>query len=270
MIGLTSENRFPKTYPAIAYPIFTIQKPIRGLQANDITKLSNAIHAEAQKQKGSEMVFQIVTFAQDWIASNVKPPVEVVGSLATEMNRRAQEKEMVGASTCCSVVNRGLRRYFRRRSKRKKRKLSRRKNGSTNSRRSTRRRLVRTASGLSASGSSKRRRSGNSRPASVRAQTRRRSRPMTLPRQSRLLKKSSGRVCGSRRSNCSTPNRVRKPPTARDAGTLTHDVGYRVLGYRVPGGPRVHGRCSAEDAAARAALHHISCAILLYLPRCVR
>ena len=52
------------------------------------------------------MVFQIVTFAQDWIASNVKPPVEVVGSLATEMNRRAHEKEMVRASADCSVANR--------------------------------------------------------------------------------------------------------------------------------------------------------------------
>lgn len=41
------------------------------------------------------MVFQIVTFAQDWISNKVKPPVEVVGSLATEMNRRAYEEELV-------------------------------------------------------------------------------------------------------------------------------------------------------------------------------
>ncbi|KZT71101.1 Serine/threonine-protein kinase [Daedalea quercina L-15889] len=87
-------TKFPKTYPTIACPTFTIQQPIHGLKAHDITQLSSAIHAEAQKQKGGEMVFQIVTFAQDWIANNVKPPVEVVGSLAMEMNRRAYEEEL--------------------------------------------------------------------------------------------------------------------------------------------------------------------------------
>ncbi|KAH9923827.1 uncharacterized protein B0H18DRAFT_1013542 [Fomitopsis serialis] len=87
-------TKFPKTYPTIACPTFTIQQPIHGLKTNDITQLSNTIHAEAQKQKGEEMVFQIVTFAQEWITHNVKPPVEVVGSLATEMNRRAHEEEL--------------------------------------------------------------------------------------------------------------------------------------------------------------------------------
>ena len=51
------------------------------------------------------MVFQIVTFAQDWIASNIKPPA-VIGSLATEMNRRAHEKEMVQGHTCSFVADR--------------------------------------------------------------------------------------------------------------------------------------------------------------------
>lgn len=38
---------------------------------------------------------QVITLAQDWIATNVSPPVEVVGSLASEMIRRASEEEQV-------------------------------------------------------------------------------------------------------------------------------------------------------------------------------
>jgi hypothetical protein len=38
---------------------------------------------------------QVITFAQDWIATNISPPVEVVGSLASEMIRRASEEEQV-------------------------------------------------------------------------------------------------------------------------------------------------------------------------------
>lgn len=106
--------RFPKTYPALACPTFTIQRPIVGLKPHEVTKLSNAIHAEAQKNKGSEIVFQvrpvrpqyvltqtfmpmiqIVTFAQDWILNHVVPPLEVVGSLATEMKKRAIAEEEV-------------------------------------------------------------------------------------------------------------------------------------------------------------------------------
>jgi translation initiation factor 2-alpha kinase 4 len=64
--------------------------------------LSHAINVEAQKIKGSEMVFQvsrfpsplhrrlltgrkIVNFIQEWLGTNVKPPVEVVGSLALQI-----------------------------------------------------------------------------------------------------------------------------------------------------------------------------------------
>lgn len=85
--------KFPKTYPLMAYPIFTIRKPFEGLTSSHVTKLSQAIHAEAQKQKGSEMVFQIVTFAQDWLNDNVKPALEPVGSLAMLMSQRALEEE---------------------------------------------------------------------------------------------------------------------------------------------------------------------------------
>ena len=52
-------GRFPKTYPALACPIFTIQKPTLGLNNEQIMRLSSAIHAEAQKQRGIEMVFQV-------------------------------------------------------------------------------------------------------------------------------------------------------------------------------------------------------------------
>ncbi|KAI0051565.1 Serine/threonine-protein kinase [Auriscalpium vulgare] len=84
---------FPKTYPTNVYPTFTVQQPIKGLTNDQITKLSNAIHNEAKQFRGTEMVFQIATFAQEWILDNVAPPVEVVGSLAAEMTRRAEEEE---------------------------------------------------------------------------------------------------------------------------------------------------------------------------------
>jgi hypothetical protein len=41
-------------------------------------------------------LFQVVTVAQDWISTNIAPPVEVVGSLASEMIKRASEEEQVG------------------------------------------------------------------------------------------------------------------------------------------------------------------------------
>jgi hypothetical protein len=41
---------------------------------------------------------QVITSAQDWIATNITPPVEAVGSLASEMIKRASEEEQVGIS----------------------------------------------------------------------------------------------------------------------------------------------------------------------------
>ncbi|CCM05314.1 uncharacterized protein FIBRA_07528 [Fibroporia radiculosa] len=87
------QTKFPKTYPTIAFPTFTIKEPLRGLKTEQIAKLTAAIHGEAQRSKGAEMVFQIVTFAQDWITTNVVPPMEVTDSLATEMIKRAFEAE---------------------------------------------------------------------------------------------------------------------------------------------------------------------------------
>lgn len=51
--------RLPKTYPNLSCPIFTIQKPIEGLNNDQVTTLSHTITAEAQKNRGSEMVFQV-------------------------------------------------------------------------------------------------------------------------------------------------------------------------------------------------------------------
>jgi eukaryotic translation initiation factor 2-alpha kinase 4 len=51
--------RFPRTYPAVASPIFTVQQPLSGLSTDQISKLSNAIRTEALEQRGSEMVFQV-------------------------------------------------------------------------------------------------------------------------------------------------------------------------------------------------------------------
>ena len=50
---------------------------------------------------------KIVTFCQDWIANNVTPPKEVVGSLAIQMNQRALDQERVCAFSLlfsCSIV----------------------------------------------------------------------------------------------------------------------------------------------------------------------
>ncbi|KAI0635341.1 Serine/threonine-protein kinase [Trametes polyzona] len=83
---------FPKTYPVLACPIFKVEQA-NGLTKAQVAKLEHAIQQEAQKYKGQEMVFQIVTFAQEWMNDHVKPPREVSGSLAAQMNRRAVEQE---------------------------------------------------------------------------------------------------------------------------------------------------------------------------------
>lgn len=85
--------KFPKTYPTLATPVFTVQRPIRGIAHDVEVALSKVIHSEAQKLRGSEMVFQIITTAQEWIADHVQPPSEASGSLATEMTRRATQEE---------------------------------------------------------------------------------------------------------------------------------------------------------------------------------
>jgi len=43
---------------------------------------------------------QVVTAAQDWITSNITPPVEVLGSLASEMRKRASEEKQVRGWLC--------------------------------------------------------------------------------------------------------------------------------------------------------------------------
>jgi hypothetical protein len=52
-------TRLPKTYPTLATPVFTLQKPTRGISRDHEVALQKAIHAEAQVLRGSEMVFQV-------------------------------------------------------------------------------------------------------------------------------------------------------------------------------------------------------------------
>lgn len=52
-------HRFPKTYPTNTYATFTIQQPIKGLSHEQVSKLSNTIHAEAKVRKGSEAVHDV-------------------------------------------------------------------------------------------------------------------------------------------------------------------------------------------------------------------
>lgn len=74
-----------------------------GIHPTTIAQLSNAIQAEAQRIKGAEMVFQIVTFAQEWLATTVKPGVKVVGSLASQMRMRASAEALVRLACSLSV-----------------------------------------------------------------------------------------------------------------------------------------------------------------------
>ncbi|KAI0029609.1 kinase-like domain-containing protein [Vararia minispora EC-137] len=85
----------PKTYPQNAHPTFSVHQPIRGITTEQSNKLSHAIQAELRQYIGEEMVFQIATFAQDWLGANVTPPTEAIGSLAMQMTRRAQDEERV-------------------------------------------------------------------------------------------------------------------------------------------------------------------------------
>ncbi|PPQ64064.1 hypothetical protein CVT24_008877 [Panaeolus cyanescens] len=92
-VYLNLRVKFPKTYPRLACPTFAIEKPIKGINDGQVAKLSHEINVEAQKLRGFEMVFSIVTFCQDWITKNITPPVEAIGSLALQMSQRARDEE---------------------------------------------------------------------------------------------------------------------------------------------------------------------------------
>jgi hypothetical protein len=53
----------------------------------------------SRTRSADEYVFaprsQIATFAQDWLAANVTPSTDAIGSLAMQMTRRAQDEERV-------------------------------------------------------------------------------------------------------------------------------------------------------------------------------
>jgi len=49
--------RFPKTYPRLACPTFSIEKPWMGITESQVVRLSQEINSEAQKLRGFEMVF---------------------------------------------------------------------------------------------------------------------------------------------------------------------------------------------------------------------
>ncbi|KAF9482948.1 hypothetical protein BDN70DRAFT_828321 [Pholiota conissans] len=91
-VSINLHVKFPKTYPHLACPTFGIDKPYTGVNDGQATTLLRAINAEAQHHKGNVMVFEIVSFAQEWLRENVNPPPEVVGSLALQMNQRAIEE----------------------------------------------------------------------------------------------------------------------------------------------------------------------------------
>lgn len=92
-ISVNCHIKLPKTYPHLACPIFTLQKPAKGVSSENTAKLQQYINAEAQKQRGTEMVFNIISAGSEWLESHVVPPAEVSGSLAVQMNKRALNEE---------------------------------------------------------------------------------------------------------------------------------------------------------------------------------
>lgn len=90
-----SANRLPKTYPSNAPPIFTVQHPIVGLRPDEVSKLTHAIHDEAQRKKGEEMVFQV----------NLEVIVVVEFALSHSSDRLLR-KGVDGGQ--CQAANRGL------------------------------------------------------------------------------------------------------------------------------------------------------------------
>ncbi|KAG7085469.1 hypothetical protein E1B28_003030 [Marasmius oreades] len=84
---------FPKTYPTIQPLIYNVREPIVGLTKNDLAQLAVVQQQVVKLLKGSEMVMELVTACQDWMGENVKPPVEAPGSLAFQMNQRAEDEE---------------------------------------------------------------------------------------------------------------------------------------------------------------------------------
>lgn len=82
--------KLPKGYPSIACPIFTIQKPMSGLNNDQITSLSQGIAVQAQQNRGAEIVFQVVEYCENWMSENLIP---ASGSLALQMSQRAMDEE---------------------------------------------------------------------------------------------------------------------------------------------------------------------------------
>ncbi|KAF8655998.1 hypothetical protein AX16_002818 [Volvariella volvacea WC 439] len=71
--------------------MFSVQKP-QGLTPEQVSKLSQAISAEVQRARGSEMAFQIATYCQEWIANHVVLPADTPASLAVQKNQRANDE----------------------------------------------------------------------------------------------------------------------------------------------------------------------------------
>ncbi|KAF8170288.1 kinase-like domain-containing protein [Mycena galopus ATCC 62051] len=58
-------------------------------------ELLQAIQNETKNCRGAEMIFQIVTFCQDFLSSHIVPSIDIPGSLANQMTQRALEEERV-------------------------------------------------------------------------------------------------------------------------------------------------------------------------------
>ncbi|KIY47671.1 kinase-like protein [Fistulina hepatica ATCC 64428] len=84
--------KFPRSYPTLSCPIFTIQHPV-GLRQEQVKELSSLMVPEVERLKGSEMVHDIVEFCQEWMRVHIAPPAEVNGSLAVQMTQRTEDEE---------------------------------------------------------------------------------------------------------------------------------------------------------------------------------
>ena len=52
-------DRFPKTYPKLAAPVFSIQPPTPGLKSHQLPILLNEINSKVHAMKDVEMVFDV-------------------------------------------------------------------------------------------------------------------------------------------------------------------------------------------------------------------
>ncbi|KAH8828108.1 other/PEK/GCN2 protein kinase [Flagelloscypha sp. PMI_526] len=86
-----------KNYPYKAPPQVTVEGPTQGINQSKLNALKKDIEAYAKQRHaeapGSPILFDIVDYATQLLATKVPAPVDITGSLATEMIERAKQED---------------------------------------------------------------------------------------------------------------------------------------------------------------------------------